>query len=150
MTHGNSWKRVKMFLKPWNKSNKSKLPTIVGEETQFTGDIISSGEVQIDGEVIGDIHAVYLRIQASASITGNIIADQIEHHGKIIGSVQTNFIHMFNGSHIEGDVLHRHITIEAGAFINGACQHLPPEEDSERDNIFTLPSASPKSPKTVA
>jgi cytoskeletal protein CcmA (bactofilin family) len=132
-----------MFLK---HRSKSKLPTIIGEETQFTGDIISSGEVQIDGEVIGDIHAVLLKIHSDASVKGNIVAEQIEHHGKITGSVQTSHIYMAKGSHIEGDVLHQNITIEAGAFINGACQHIVPEEEAEaeaeKDNVFALPSKS--------
>lgn len=139
-----------MFLKP---RTKTELPTIVGKDTQFTGDIISSGEVQIDGEVIGDIHALVLKIHPNASVKGSITAEQIEHHGKIIGNVQTNHIHLTKDSRIEGDVLHCHITIESGAFINGICQHITPEifesarsagqgkNENENEKIVAMPQA---------
>ncbi len=121
--------------------SKSKLPTIVNEETQFKGDITSIGEVQIDGKVTGNIAAATLHIGKNAEICGNIIATQVEHLGKIIGNVETHNIHLVKGSHIEGDVRHHHISIETGAFINGVCQHIaePAPQTDTPNNIFPLP-----------
>lgn len=139
MTHGGLWKLVIMFSK---LRNKAKLPTIISEDSQFTGDIISSGEVQIDGQVIGDVHAFRLQIHKNASVKGNVTAEYVELCGNITGNVQTSDIHMMSGSSIEGDVTHRHIRIEAGATINGACQSQihqdKPAQDG--DNVFTTKS----------
>ena len=132
-----------MFSKHRNKKNR--LPTIIGEDSQFSGDIISSGEVQVDGDVIGDIHASTLKVHKNASVKGNITAEVIEHHGEIIGNVHTNEIYMSRGSRIEGDVLHHHITIETGASINGTCQHISEEKNAEgdtKDNVFAHPSSA--------
>ena len=120
-----------MFSK---QRNKTKLPTIIGEDAQFSGNIISSGEVQVDGQVIGDVHATTLKVHKNATIKGDITAGTIELYGEIIGNVHTRTIHMLEGSRIEGDVLHQDITIETGAFINGACQHLPPENVADESS----------------
>ncbi len=146
-----------MFLKSWNKK-QSTLPSIISSDTKISGDIISQGEVQIDGEVIGNIHARFLTIHKHAHIKGNIIAEMLDLHGRITGNVQAHTVHMLSQSQIEGDVIHEHIAIEAGAFINGKCQRqnftfAPPplseanaqdkaqeKSDSDTDNVYQYPA----------
>ena len=74
-----------MFSKSRNKNNN--LPSIISADTQFHGNISSQGEVQIDGRVIGDIHAKILTIHENAHIEGNVIAEELNLHGHIIGNV---------------------------------------------------------------
>ena len=128
-----------MFSKSRNKNNN--LPSIISADTQFHGNISSQGEVQIDGRVIGDIHAKILTIHENAHIEGNVIAEELNLHGHIIGNVHAGVVHMFLKSHIEGNVTHEHIAINAGAFINGKCQRQsfsPP--DLSDTNIYQYPA----------
>ena len=130
-----------MFLKSRdNKTNKLKrnhtLPSIISSDALFCGDIMSQGEIQVEGKIIGDIRAKILTIHANAQIKGNVIAEMLDIHGHIIGNVHAHKVHMFTQSRIEGNVTHEHISIEAGAFINGKCQHetfMPPEPPDLKD-----------------
>ena len=46
------------------------VPSIISSDLQIVGDLESAGEVQIDGEVSGDIRARVLLVGESATITG--------------------------------------------------------------------------------
>ena len=140
-----------MFSK---RSNKTKLPTIISDDTQCSGDIISTGEIEIDGQVIGDVHAVVLTVNKGAVIEGDVTASEIRLYGHIRGNVQARAIYMFAKSRIQGDVIHENITIEAGAFINGTCQHqafaLEEEDSAQTDHLVGVSASVSARSKTVA
>ncbi len=130
-----------MFSKSRNKNRNNHLPSIISADTKFQGNIVSQGEVQIDGRCIGDVCAKILTINENAHIEGNVITETLDLHGRITGNVYARAVHMFPKSQIEGDVAHEHIAIDAGAFINGKCQRQrfsPPE--ALDTNIYQYPA----------
>ena len=94
-------------------------PSVIGPDLTFNGNLVSKGEVQIDGEVQGDIHGTYVVIGEKARITGGIVAEEVVVRGHVMGSVRGKRVMLQSSSHVEGDVFHQAIAIERGAFFEG-------------------------------
>jgi cytoskeletal protein CcmA (bactofilin family) len=94
-------------------------PSVIGPDLLITGNLISRGEVQVDGEVQGDIHATNIVVGDKARITGGIVADEVVVRGHVMGSVRGKRVLLQNSSHVEGDVYHQTLAIEQGAFFEG-------------------------------
>lgn len=94
-------------------------PSVIGADLLITGNLISRGEVQIEGEVQGDIHATNIVVGDSARITGGIVADEVVVRGHVMGTVRGKRVLLQNSSHVEGDVFHQTLAIEQGAFFEG-------------------------------
>ena len=109
--------------------------TVIGAGLTITGNLESKGEVQVEGEVQGDVHAKHIVIGERARITGALIAEEIVVRGNVQGSIRGNAVTFHSSSRVEGDVFHKSLVIEQGAFFEGksrrsenpmAVQSLPP------------------------
>ena len=94
-------------------------PSIIGEDLTVTGNVLSRGEVQVDGQVQGDVHCSSLIVGEKAQITGGIVAEDVVVRGRVMGSVRGNRVTLQASSHVEGDVFHKSLAIEQGAFFEG-------------------------------
>lgn len=94
-------------------------PTVIGPGFKITGHAVSDGEVQVDGEIEGDIECKTLNVGQSAKVTGNVVAESVTVQGKVMGSIRGANVTLQASSHIEGDVYHSSLAIEQGAFFEG-------------------------------
>lgn len=94
-------------------------PSMIGPDLTIMGNLVSKGEVQVDGEVQGDLHAVNVVVGEHATITGGIIADEVVVRGHVLGSIRGKRVMLQASSHVEGDIYHQQISIEQGAFFEG-------------------------------
>jgi cytoskeletal protein CcmA (bactofilin family) len=100
-------------------SASNMVPSIIGEDLTITGNVISKGEVQVDGEIQGDIHCSSLLLGDKARVTGGIMADDIVVRGRLVGSIRGLRITLQGPSHVEGDIFHQSLAIEQGAYFEG-------------------------------
>lgn len=101
------------------RSAERNAPSVIGPDLTIHGNLVSKGEVQIDGEVQGDIHGTYVVIGEKARITGGIVAEEIVVRGHVMGSVRGKRVMLQSSSHVEGDIFHQALAIEQGAFFEG-------------------------------
>ena len=94
-------------------------PSIIGEDLTVTGNVLSRGEVQVDGQIQGDVHCSSLIVGEKAQITGGIVAEDVVVRGRVMGSVRGNRVTLQASSHVEGNVFHKSLAIEQGAFFEG-------------------------------
>jgi len=94
-------------------------PSVIGADLTIMGNMISDGEVQVDGEVQGDLHGSHVVVGEKARITGGIIAQEIVVRGHVMGSIRGNKVMLQASSHVEGDVHHQALSIEQGAYFEG-------------------------------
>ena len=133
-----------MFTKGNKENEKNRLPkvpcppSLLSMDVDFTGDIHSDGEVQIDGIVNGNIVANLLIIGETAQIIGEITAESVRIHGRVTGQVQANSVSLAKTAHILGDVLHGNIAIEQGAFLEGHCRRLDVKKKSSDGGLKLL------------
>jgi len=109
-------------------TKKSAPPSIISVDLTITGDLQCDGEIQIDGSVNGDIRTKSLLIGKTANITGEIIADKVHIHGTVTGQVKALTVVLAKTAHMTGDILHEDLSIETGAFLEGHCKRIPPQE----------------------
>lgn len=108
------------MAKPANLKGSGKMaPSIIGEDLTVTGNVISKGEIQIEGEIQGDIHCGSLVIGDKARITGGVVADDIVVRGRVNGSIRGLRVTLQSSSHVEGDIHHQSLAIEQGAYFEG-------------------------------
>jgi cytoskeletal protein CcmA (bactofilin family) len=94
-------------------------PSVIGPELQITGSLVSRGEVQIDGEINGDVHGSHVVVGERATVTGGIVADEVVVRGHVMGSVRGKRVLLQSTCRVEGDVYHLTLAIEQGAYFEG-------------------------------
>ncbi|MFY9639859.1 MAG: polymer-forming cytoskeletal protein [Rhodomicrobium sp.] len=118
-------------------------PSIIGEDLTVTGNVLSRGEVQVDGNIQGDVHCSSLIVGEKAQITGGIVAEDVVVRGRVMGSVRGARVTLQASSHVEGDVFHKSLAIEQGAFFEGKSRR-------SEDPVGTAPRLDGMSPQTAS
>lgn len=97
---------------------------IIGKGTVIEGNINASGNIRIDGKIIGNIIAkAKIVIGHDAVIEGNITAQNAEIAGYIKGKLEvSDNIILKNTAKINGDIASNKLAMEAGALFNGSCK----------------------------
>lgn len=109
------------------------VPSIISADMVINGTLVSSGDIQIDGRVEGDVRSVGLVIGDKAEIHGEIYAEDVTVRGKVMGRIRARKVLLSATSHVEGDILHEAFAVESGAFFEGNCRHSDnPLGDTQR------------------
>lgn len=121
--------------------NSRSAPSIISADLVVFGNLVTLGDMQIEGTVEGNIRSHLLTIGQSATIRGEIIADDVVIHGRVIGCIRGLKIRLTSTAQVEGDIIHKTIAIESGADFHGLVQRLEnplvdPDEDS---SLFSGP-----------
>ncbi|MFD3191078.1 polymer-forming cytoskeletal protein [Sedimentitalea sp. HM32M-2] len=102
---------------------KPKPPaSALSADLHITGNIKTSGDIQVEGTVEGDIRAHLLTIGESATIKGEVTADDVVINGRIVGRVRGLKVRLTSTARVEGDIIHKTIAIESGAHFEGSVQ----------------------------
>ena len=102
---------------------KAKPPaSILSADLLVTGNMKTTGDIQIEGQVDGDIRAHLLTIGEGATVKGEVMADDVVIHGRIIGRVRGLKVRLTSTARVEGDIIHKTIAIESGAHFEGSVQ----------------------------
>lgn len=108
------------------------IPSIIGQSLQITGNLISQGEVQVEGEIKGDIYGSHVIIGENAHIQGTIIAEEVVVRGNVLGTVRGKRVLLQPTARVDGDIYHCTIAIEQGAYFEGKSRRVDnPTEDFE-------------------
>ena len=83
----------------------------MSQDLHVTGNIKTTGDIQVEGTVEGDIRAHLLTIGETATIKGEVIADDIVINGRIIGRVRGLKVRLTATARVEGDIIHKTIAL---------------------------------------
>lgn len=111
-------------------------PSILSADLTVVGNLKTSGDIQVEGTVEGDIRAHLLTVGESATIRGEIVADDIVVNGRVIGRVRGLKVRLTSTARVEGDIIHKTIAIESGAHFEGSVQR---QEDPLASSRGALP-----------
>jgi len=102
---------------------KPKPPaSILSADLHIKGNLKTSGDIQIEGQVEGDIRAHLLTVGEGATVKGELVADDVVINGRIIGRVRGLKVRLTATARVEGDIIHKTIAIESGAHFEGSVQ----------------------------
>ncbi len=101
---------------------RAAVPSIISGDLVVTGHLVSGGELQVDGTIDGDVRAASLVIGEQATITGEVLAEEVVVRGRVIGTIRGMRVVLTASCHVEGDITHESLAVEPGAFFEGACR----------------------------
>jgi cytoskeletal protein CcmA (bactofilin family) len=112
----------------------------IGVDLIVIGNLVSRGEVQVDGEMQGDLHAANIVVGESARITGGLVADEVIVRGMVMGSIRGKRVVLQSSSKVEGDIFHSQLAIEQGAFFEGKSRRMDDPTAGIQRPDFPLPA----------
>lgn len=133
-------------VQPKRVGRSGTAPSIVSTDLTVTGTLNTSGDMQIDGIVEGDVRSVGLVIGERAEIHGEVWAEDVTVRGRVIGRIHARKILLCATSHVEGDILHEAFAVEAGAFFEGNCRH---SDNPLGDDVKKPQPAAPQTAQPV-
>lgn len=103
-------------------SVKAGIPSIISADLRITGDLVCSGDVQIDGWVEGDIQSRNITIGEGATVQGGLQAESVRICGLVNGEIRADMVVLEKTARVTGDILHKSLAIEQGAYLEGMCR----------------------------
>jgi cytoskeletal protein CcmA (bactofilin family) len=116
----------------------------------IVGQVNADGEIQLDGQIDGDVRAGALIVGEKASVKGEVVAESVTIRGRVLGSVRGRQVQLASTARIEGDIIHSALSVESGAFFEGHCRHTsdplnPAADATATPGAPTMTAAKPKS-----
>lgn len=118
--------------------------SILSSDLTVTGNLKTTGDIQVEGTVEGDIRAHLLTVGETANIRGEVVADDIVVNGRIQGTVRGLKVRLTSTARVEGDIIHKTIAIESGAQFEGTVQR---QDDPLASGRSAIPSPRKSAPK---
>ena len=132
-----------------SQAAKAKPPaSTLSADLHITGNLKTTGDIQVEGTVEGDIRAHLLTVGESATIKGEVVADDVVVNGRIVGRVRGLKVRLTSTARVEGDIIHKTIAIESGAHFEGSVQRQDDPLSANqggRKPIAPSPQAQPAS-----
>jgi cytoskeletal protein CcmA (bactofilin family) len=110
-----------------------QVPSIISASLRIVGNLVSDGEVQVDGGIEGDVTCRTLTVSEHAVIRGEVDAETVRIHGTVHGQIKATNVSMGPTAKVMGDVIHSNLVIESGAFVEGHCKRLIVEQPRDEE-----------------
>jgi len=96
--------------------------SVISKALKITGQLESTENIQIDGEIDGDVRGVHVKVGQHAKVKGSVYGEEVELSGTVDGKIEAKKVVLTSSAHMSGDVIHQDITIQSGAYIAGHCR----------------------------
>ena len=122
-------------------------PSILSQDLNVSGQIVSSGDVQIEGVLEGDLRSHAVTIGEKARVTGEISGELVTVRGFVKGTIRARQVHLCASCHVVGDIYHEALAIETGAHLDGVVRR---EKDPLANASISLIEEETKSGRLLA
>jgi cytoskeletal protein CcmA (bactofilin family) len=126
--------------RPAAPPSSSPSMSVISKALKITGQLESTEDIQIEGEVEGDVRAANVKVGANARVKGTVYGDTVEIAGTVDGKIEARKVVLNSTARMSGDVVHQDIKIDSGAYIDGHCK--PEFGKSGAKNVQPLHKAS--------
>jgi cytoskeletal protein CcmA (bactofilin family) len=89
----------------------------------INGDLDSDGEIEIDGQIHGDVRCAHLTVGRHAQVAGSITAAEVVVRGKVTGIIRAHRVILLDTAQVDGEIVNKTLSIEAGASFEGGSHH---------------------------
>ena len=123
------------------------MASVISKALKITGQLESTEDIQIDGQIEGDVRGVGVKIGQNAKVKGTVYGDEVELAGTVEGKIESKKVTLGGTARMTGDVWFQDIKIESGAYVSG---NLKPENSKSDIRPALKPVASASSLNTVS
>ncbi|HOY30748.1 MAG TPA: polymer-forming cytoskeletal protein [Bacteroidales bacterium] len=122
---------------------ESPVINIIGNGTSIKGDIKASGDMRIDGTLIGSINAKgKVVIGNTGHVEGEIVCQNADFSGNLQGKIMvTELLAMKASAQIQGDIITGKLSVEPGAKFTGTCKMT---DSTYKSSVGAPPAANEK------
>lgn len=106
------------------KQGGGGIPSIISPDLKVEGNLTSSGDIQVDGTVEGDVTSRGLTVGDGAMVRGTLVAETIRVYGSVTGTIKANSVVLASSAKVDGDITHGSLSMEAGASLAGQIKRL--------------------------
>lgn len=116
---------IKGFSSGSAPAKGAAMDTLIGRQTDISGDVAFSGGLHVEGRIKGNVSATSdkastLSVAEAGVIEGNVKVSNVVVNGRIVGEVRAaERLTLGAKARIVGDVHYRVLQMEAGALVNG-------------------------------
>ena len=102
------------------KTKGKSAPSILSHDIHIVGKIFSTGDIQIEGRLDGDLRSHAVTIGEKAVVSGEVAGDTVTVFGLVKGTIRARQVYLCATSKVTGDIFNEALAIETGAQLNGA------------------------------
>jgi len=107
---------------PASSTSASPSVSVISKALKITGQLESTEDIHIEGEVEGDVRGGSVKVGQTARINGTVYGEEVELSGTVNGRVEARKVVLTSTAHMSGDIVHQDIRIDSGAYIDGHCR----------------------------
>ena len=100
--------------------------SLVAEGVRLKGDLVTDGDLHLDGALEGDLRVGRLTIGETGLVAGTIQAESVEIRGRVVGTISARHVRLLSTARVDGDINHTELSIEAGAHFEGRSLMIVP------------------------
>lgn len=100
-------------------TQQSTTKSVLGSDLTITGDVTSTGSVEVHGQLDGNLTARGLVIGSDGAVNGSVSAESVEVKGRLDGRVSTENFTLRASAVVQADVTYATTSIENGAQLQG-------------------------------
>lgn len=110
------------MAKTYNETDSQAI-NLIGKGTSITGDIISDGDIRIDGDLNGNIKCSgRVVVGVTGKISGEVTCKNCEISGNLTGKlIIDQLLNLKSSSKVKGEISTGKLSIEPGAVYTGSC-----------------------------
>ena len=108
---------------PMKKTESTAAINMIGAGTVITGDIVSKGDIRIDGTLRGSVNTEgKVVLGREGMIEGDVICKDAEISGTIKAKISVSqLLSLKTTAKLNGDIITNKLSIEPGAAFSGSC-----------------------------
>jgi cytoskeletal protein CcmA (bactofilin family) len=129
---------------PGRRAAPGRLMTsIIANGVRIKGSIeADAAELQVDGEIEGNLRGGSLTIGDTGFVRGDIVSESVTVNGRIEGSLRARKVTLARTAHVMGDITHQQLSVEMGAVFEGQCRYVqdPLKSDASGAPALTGPA----------
>jgi len=103
----------------------SKVRSVIGGGVTVMGNLVSAGEIEVEGEVEGNVKCKSVLIGDKARVAGGVAADDVVVLGRVDGSIRGEFVMLKSGSRVDAELYYNSLVIHQGAVFDGSSRYTP-------------------------
>jgi cytoskeletal protein CcmA (bactofilin family) len=106
-----------------NSDSSSSSINLIGAGTIINGEVISNGDIRVDGTVVGSVSSKgKVVIGSTGNVEGEIVCQNADVSGKISGNISVaEILSLKATANLIGDIIASKLSIEPGANFMGSC-----------------------------
>jgi cytoskeletal protein CcmA (bactofilin family) len=123
--------------------------SLISADTAVTGDLVSSGDISIEGRVDGTITCRALTLQGNPFVTGSVQAESVHVCGCFDGELRAKKVILVKTAKMTGDIHQETLEIHPGAWFEGNVKHVKADQTGPEARGQAEPAKEPKESQEV-